>query len=239
LTTVKTNIMKPNNLPESAALIGPDWDDKSHAIALEPDNGPTETSTLPHSAESLHQWLDQLEQRFGARQVAVAIETDQGAVVYALLERPWTTICPIHPATSTRRRTIFHPSGAADDLPDALVLLSLLQHHRQRLRPLQLDDESLPLLATTAKAATVGTALAQHGSVAAKTTALGGFLQGSFKILLGFVYWMAPILPLGGHIGYKMGGDRQHSEWARRSVATFWRIMGASMLLFVLEFPCI
>jgi hypothetical protein len=85
---------------------------------------------------------------------------------------------------------------------------------------------ALPLLATTAKAATVGTALAQHGSVAAKTTTLGGFL-------LGFVYWMAPVLPLGGYIGYKMRGDRQHSERARRSVATFWRLMGASMLLFV------
>ena len=93
---------------------------------------------------------------------------------------------------------------------------------------------ALPPLATTAKAATVGTALAQHGSVAAKTTTLGGFLQASAKILLGFVYWMAPVLPLGGYIGYKMGGDRQHSERARRSVATFWRITGASMLLLVI-----
>jgi RNA polymerase sigma factor (sigma-70 family) len=92
---------------------------------------------------------------------------------------------------------------------------------------------ALPLLATIAKAATVGTTLASQGGVAAKTTTLGGFLQASAKILLGFVYWMAPVLPLGGYIGYKMGGDRQNSERARRSVATFWRIMGASMLLFV------
>ena len=92
---------------------------------------------------------------------------------------------------------------------------------------------ALPLLATTAKAATVGTALAQQGSVAAKTTTLGGFLEASSKILLGFAYWMGPVLPLGGYIGYKMGGDRQHSERARRSVATFWRITGAGMLLFV------
>ncbi len=96
---------------------------------------------------------------------------------------------------------------------------------------------ALPLLATTAKAATVGTALASQGGVAAKTTTLGGFLQASSQILLGFVYWMAPVLPLGGYIGYKMGGDRQHSERARRSVATFWRIMGASMLLIVILPP--
>src|SRR5438876_122555 len=72
--------MKLNNPPEFTALIGLDWGDKSHAIALEPAGGPTETSTLEHSAESLHQWLDQLEQRFGARQVAIAIEPDQGAM---------------------------------------------------------------------------------------------------------------------------------------------------------------
>jgi RNA polymerase sigma factor (sigma-70 family) len=96
---------------------------------------------------------------------------------------------------------------------------------------------ALPLLATTAKAATVGTALASQGGVAAKTTTLGGFLQASSQILLGFAYWMAPVLPLGGYVGYKMGGDRQHSERARQSVATFWRIMGACMLLFVILPP--
>ncbi|MCL4181679.1 MAG: sigma-70 family RNA polymerase sigma factor [Verrucomicrobia bacterium] len=93
---------------------------------------------------------------------------------------------------------------------------------------------ALPLLATTVKAATVGTALAQHGSAAAKTTSLGGFLQTSANVLLGFAYWLVPVLPLGGYIGYKMGGDRQHSERARRSVASFWRMVGASMLLFVI-----
>ena len=127
--------MKHNTTTEYAALIGLDWGDQSHAIALEPVGGSTETLTLPHSAESLHQWLDQLEQRWGGQPVAVAIEASQGAVVYALLERPWITLYPIHSATSTRHRTMFRPSGAADDLPDALVLLSLLQHHLERLRP--------------------------------------------------------------------------------------------------------
>jgi RNA polymerase sigma factor (sigma-70 family) len=92
---------------------------------------------------------------------------------------------------------------------------------------------ALPLLATTANGATLGTALAQQSSVAAKTTSLGGFLQTSSNVLLSFAYWMAPVLPVGGYIGFKMGGDRQHGEWARRSVVTFWRIIGASMLCFV------
>ena len=90
---------------------------------------------------------------------------------------------------------------------------------------------ALPLLATTAKAATVGTALAKHGSVAAKTTSSVGFLQAIANFVMGMVCWVAAALPLGGYIGYKMGGDRQSSERARRSVATFWRIMGISMFL--------
>jgi len=91
---------------------------------------------------------------------------------------------------------------------------------------------ALPLLATTAKAATVGTALAKHGSMAAKTTGSGGVLQAISNGLTMMVYWLnAAVLPFGGYIGYKMGGDRQNSERAQRSVATFWRIMGISMLL--------
>ena len=99
LFIVSVTLIQPNGVPNNpsgfTALIGLDWGDKAHAIALQPADGSTETSTLEHSAESLHQWLDQLEKRFGARPVAIAIETNQGAVVFALLERPWITIFPI------------------------------------------------------------------------------------------------------------------------------------------------
>jgi transposase len=129
------------------ALIGLDWGHQTHAIALQEPGAAVQTRTLEHSAENFHQWLDQLEQSFGAGPVAVAVEASQGGVVYALLERPWITVYPIHPATSTRQRSAFRPSGAKDDVPDALVLLSLLQHHLDRLRPLQKDDEPTRLLA--------------------------------------------------------------------------------------------
>jgi transposase len=137
---------------EFAALIGLDWGDQSHAIVIAPAGQTTQSLTLDHSAEKLHQWLDQLEQQHAGRPIAVAIEASKGAVVHALLERPWITIYPIHPATSTRHRTMFRPSGAADDTPDALVLLSLLQHHLERLRPLQPDDEATRTLARLTQA---------------------------------------------------------------------------------------
>lgn len=130
-----------------AALIGLDWGHQSHAIALRVPGSTTDVYSLEHSAEKLHQWLDELEQRFAGGPVAVAIETPKGAAVYALLERPWITIYPIHPATSTRQRCAFRPSGAKDDKPDALVLLSLLEHHLPRLRPLPWEEPSTRALA--------------------------------------------------------------------------------------------
>jgi RNA polymerase sigma factor (sigma-70 family) len=98
---------------------------------------------------------------------------------------------------------------------------------------------ALPLLATTAKAATVGTALAQHGGVAAKTASSVGFLQTVANFLMGMVGWLAAALPLGGYIGYKMGGDRQHSDRARRSVTIFWRLVGLGMFLCICLPPLI
>ena len=56
-----------------AAFLGLDWGDKSHALALhDPASGQTESSTLAHSAEDLHAWLDQLAARCAGRRSARA-----------------------------------------------------------------------------------------------------------------------------------------------------------------------
>lgn len=130
-------------LGECAALIGLDWGDKQHSIALSVSSvGTTETLELEHSSESLHAWLDGIEKRFDGQRVAVAIEATKGAVVAALLEHPWLLIYPVHPATSRRYSTAFTPSGAKDDGPDARTLLEILQFHRARLRALVPHDET-------------------------------------------------------------------------------------------------
>jgi len=137
--------MKPNaNHMEQtsfAALIGLDWGDSQHALALlDCSSGQTHSSTLEHSPETVHLWLQELEQRFGSKPVALALETSKGPLIHMLMDRPWLTVFPIHPATSARLRRAFSPSGAKDDLPDAHVLLELLTHHRSKLRPLVSDD---------------------------------------------------------------------------------------------------
>jgi transposase len=131
-----------------AALLGLDWGDSEHALALlDCATGKTETSTLDHSPETVQAWLQTLEKRFGSRPVALALETSKGPLVHMFLDVPWLTIFPVHPATSTRIRKAFAPSGAKDDIPDALVLLELLIAHRDKLRSLQTDDAQTRRLA--------------------------------------------------------------------------------------------
>jgi transposase len=127
--------------PPFAALIGLDWGDAEHALALQDvASGKTETSTLAHSPETVLAWLQSLEKRFGSRPVAIALETSKGPLIHMFLNVPWLTVFPIHPATSTRIRKAFAPSGAKDDIPDAQVLLQLLVHYRDKLRPLLSED---------------------------------------------------------------------------------------------------
>lgn len=140
----------PATLPAPApvAWIGLDWGHHTHAFALQVRGGSAqEEGTLPQSAEALHAWVRQLEQRFGGQPLALGIEAKRGAVVDALLQYPWLTLYPINPITSARYRQAFTPSGASDDLPDARVLLELVRDHAAKLRPLEPQDPATVELA--------------------------------------------------------------------------------------------
>jgi len=128
-------------------LIGLDWGDAQHAVSLLPPEGPIERSTLQQDPADLDRWFKELRARFPDTQIAVAVETSKGPLVYALLTQSFFTIYPIHPATSARFRTAFRPSGAKDDAPDADVLLDLLRGHRDKLAPLTFDDTATRRLA--------------------------------------------------------------------------------------------
>jgi transposase len=135
------------NSADYAALVAMDWGDKEHAVAQQLGGGQIEQHQLPATAEALHRWLEALGERCEQRPVALAIEAGRNAVMHALVGYPWLTIFPIHPATSERFRTAFTPSGAKDDQPDALVVLKILQQHRDQLRPLRLDTAATRELA--------------------------------------------------------------------------------------------
>ena len=128
------------NTENYAALVALDWGETEHAFATQVGESPVETGTMPATPETLHGWLEELHERVGGRPVAIALEGGKSAVVHALVCHPWLVIFSVHPATSERFRKAFVPSGAKDDVPDAIVLLTILTQHRDQLRPLRLDS---------------------------------------------------------------------------------------------------
>lgn len=127
--------------PAPAACIGWDWGDSSHALGLQAAGSDAiEAFTLEATPEALHQWLDQIQERFGGRPVAFALEGTKGPAFDVLLERPWARVFGVHPATASRYRSAFTPSGAKDDRPDALLLLELVLKHPDKLRLLERLD---------------------------------------------------------------------------------------------------
>src|SRR3974390_2013475 len=145
------NTQNSESIPnaEFAAYVGLDWGDQKHALAWTADTAKTapQTSTLVHSPEALHAWLQELGQRFGGHPVALAVETSRGPLIHLFGAYPWLMVFPIHPATSARYRSAFKPSGAKDDQPDALLLLELVRDHQDKLRCLQPSDSATRQLA--------------------------------------------------------------------------------------------
>jgi Transposase len=123
-----------------AACVGLDWGSQTHSWALqETGKDKIETGELTHTPEALEQWARSLEQRFGGRPVAVALEQTRGAVVYALSQYAHLVLYPVNCTAVWGYRKVFRPSGATDDAYDAKVILELVRDKREHLRVLRPD----------------------------------------------------------------------------------------------------
>jgi transposase len=148
----QTKTTKEMNI-DYAALVALDWGETTHAFGLRMSGrDAVENGQIEATPEALHGWLEQLGSKCAGRPVAMAVEAGRNALLHALLEYRWLTIYPVHSATSARFRKAFVPSGAKDDLPDALVLLTLLERHREQLKPLLMDTLATRELAAMVKA---------------------------------------------------------------------------------------
>jgi transposase len=125
-----------------ATWVGFDWGDQEHVWALQwTDTGKRERGCLEQTPEALDAWLGQLMSHLNGRRIGVAIEQKHGAVVWMLLKYECVEIYPIHPQAAGQFRQALYPSGSKSDPADGELLLELLVHHRDRLRPLEQDDE--------------------------------------------------------------------------------------------------
>jgi transposase len=128
-------------LPPLAALIGIDWADQSHEIALrEVGAERVETLEIKATPEALSEWIASVRSRFGGQPVGVCLEQSKGALIHALMEHDFWVLYPVNPATVDRFRKAFSSSGAKSDPNDAALMLELLEKHRDRLHAWIPDD---------------------------------------------------------------------------------------------------
>jgi transposase len=133
--------LKSKDNVEIAAFVSVDWADQNHAVALlESGSDQRQHVTLNHTPEALQSWIQSLRERFGGRQVAVAVEQKRGALIYALMHVEFLHLYPVNPVTVAKMREAFYPSGAKDDPSDADLLLDILLSHRHHLRVWTPDD---------------------------------------------------------------------------------------------------
>ncbi len=134
--------MKEQESIEFAAYIGLDWADRAHVIRLRcAGSEAVEQREVTHTPEALTAWISELQQRFGGRRVAVALEQSRGAVVHALMSYDFVVLYPVNPKSLAKYREAFRVGGAKDDPDDAQLLLELLTLHRDKLRAWVPDDE--------------------------------------------------------------------------------------------------
>lgn len=129
------------DLKSFAALIGLDWADQKHDVALRVTGADrVETSTFQHDPQSITDWVSALSQRFGAGQIAICLEQSRGALIYALMGYANLVLFPINPKTLAKLRAAIYPSGKKDDPVDANLLLALLEKFGDQLTVWKPDD---------------------------------------------------------------------------------------------------
>src|SRR5436190_559082 len=126
------------SLHDYVALIGIDWADQKHALAILelPAEGETqpELSTLEHKIEALVEWISSLRKRFAYGRIAIAIEQRRGALIHFLSAFDFIDLYPIEPLSLKNFRKALYPSGAKSDPVDATLLAEFLLKHHARLR---------------------------------------------------------------------------------------------------------
>ena len=121
-------------MADVVAYVGLDWADERHSVHLQTPEGRIEHVELEQKPAVLHAWIAELQQRFGAGKIAVALEQRKGAVIHALLMYDCFVLYPINPKALARYREAFTTSGAKDDPLDSALLLDLVVRHRDQLR---------------------------------------------------------------------------------------------------------
>jgi len=127
---------------EIVAWIGVDWADESHHVSeYKVETGSRASYVIPHKAESLQEWLNQLQNRYTGKRIAVVLEQARGGLIYALMRTDFIEIYPVNPQSLAKYRKALYPSGAKSDPPDAELLGDMVRQNVDRFRAWVPGDE--------------------------------------------------------------------------------------------------
>ncbi|HUM04558.1 MAG TPA: IS110 family transposase [Terriglobales bacterium] len=161
-----------------AAVIGLDWADQKHDVCLwAPGAVQPERTVLTHRAEAIAAWVGQLQQRFGGRPVAVALEQSRGGLMAALMAHEFLVLYPINPGALAKYRRSFVTSRAKDDPTDAELLAELIIKHPEKFRPWRPDTAATRQLAALVEARRHAVNLRTRLSHALRSSLKGYFPQ--------------------------------------------------------------
>lgn len=132
---------------QRTTLVGIDWADREHEFVLTGPDGKRHRGAFNQEPSAIADFLQQCRNRFGLTSIAVAIETNRGPLINALLEHDDVTIYPINPAALASYREAFAHGGGKNDQVDAALILQYLTHYRSKLKPLTPNSPQTRLLA--------------------------------------------------------------------------------------------
>lgn len=131
------NTHRMKNWKNLMHYVGFDWAKDHHSVVIVDDQGQIVADF--EFAHSLEGWKSFVEKTADWPNLAVAIETSQGAAVDQLLQRGYT-VYPVHPVAAKRYRERKAPSGTKTDHLDGWGLADALRVDGQGWKPLRSMD---------------------------------------------------------------------------------------------------
>ncbi|PAY21012.1 IS110 family transposase [Rhodopirellula sp. SM50] len=138
---------KPTTLNQPTALfIGIDWADQKHDCHIIDPAGKEMAMELPHTPESINEWIAKMTEKAGGGKIAIMLEQSKGPLIHALMFHANIALYPINPKQLARYRESYPGGDGKSDPTDAMYLARMLGERIDTLKAWLADDEQTRLL---------------------------------------------------------------------------------------------
>ena len=125
-------------------VIGIDWaDEKNDLWIMDKKRAQGEHRQVAQDAVALHQFAQQIKERYGGKRIALVVDQKRGGLINFLLGLDFVDLYPVHAARAKDYRRALYPSGAKSDPVDARIHAEFFCKHPERFGP-PLKADSAP-----------------------------------------------------------------------------------------------